>query len=102
MGTSPDVTARASLLGGGTPVRMANYDDPKLREKHKAAVGSKSYLEVTRDAILNKMGTEPHIPKWPELSIDFAVELGKMTTGQQNIKTTVNNMATRANERAKG
>jgi hypothetical protein len=62
-------------------------------------VGTTRHFEVTRQAILKDMGTEPHFPAWPELSIDFAVELGKMTTGQQNIKTTANNMAAAAQRR---
>jgi multiple sugar transport system substrate-binding protein len=101
--TSSDITTRASLLGGGgSPIRNSNFDDPRIKEKNKVVSGTTRHFDVTRDAILNSMGTEPHLPKWPELSIDFAVELGKMTTGQQNIKTTLKNMATTANERAKG
>jgi hypothetical protein len=50
---------------------------------------------------MNWMGTEPHLPPWASLSVDsFAVELGKMTTGQQDIKTTLDNMAKAADEAA--
>jgi multiple sugar transport system substrate-binding protein len=98
--TSSDVTTRASLLGGGaSPIRTSNFDDPRTKEKAKVGVGTTRHFEVTRQAILKDMGTEPHFPAWPELSIDFAVELGKMTTGQQNIKTTANNMAAAAQRR---
>lgn len=44
------------------------------------------------------MGTEPHHPQWADLlENNFAVELGKMTTGQQNISETLDNMAQAAN-----
>ena len=51
------------------------------------------HFDVAFDAILNDMGTEPHLPGWAALAVDsFAVELGKMTTGQQDIATTLANM----------
>ena len=54
---------------------------------------------MTLDAIQNRMGTEPHLPAWASLSVDsFAVELGKMTTGQQDIQTTLDNMASDASD----
>jgi multiple sugar transport system substrate-binding protein len=95
--TSSDVTTRASLLGGGaSPIRFSNYSDPRIREKACVTSGTTRHFEVTLNAILHHLGTEPHLPAWPTLSIDFAVELGKMTTGQQNIRTTVDNMAAQA------
>jgi len=39
------------------------------------------------------MGTEPHPPAWPSLIDRFAVELGKMITGQQGIRATLDTMA---------
>lgn len=95
--TSSDITTRASLLGGGaSPIRFSNYDDPRIKEKARITKGTTRHFAVTRDAILNHMGTEPHLPKWPTLAIEFAVELGKMTTGQQSIKGTLDNMAAQA------
>jgi multiple sugar transport system substrate-binding protein len=95
--TSSDVTTRASLLGGGaSPIRFSNYEDPRIKEKAKVTKGTTRHFDVTLDAILNHLGTEPHLPAWPTLSIDFAVELGKMTTGQQSIRNTLDNMAAKA------
>lgn len=95
--TSSDVTTRASLLGGGaSPIRFSNYNDPRIREKARVTPGTTRHFDVTLDAIMNHLGTEPHLPAWPTLSIDFAVELGKMTTGQQSIKATLDNMAASA------
>ena len=45
---------------------------------------------VTKRAIETRMGTDPDLPIWPTLATDVnAVELGKMTTGQQSIKGTL-------------
>lgn len=98
--TSSDVTTRACLLGGGaSPIRKSNYQDPRVKEKATVGVGTTRHFDITLDAILNRMGTEPHLPAWASLSVDsFAVELGKMTTGQQDIKTTLDNMAQAAEE----
>ncbi len=95
--TSSDVTTRASLLGGGaSPIRFSNYKDPRIKEKARVTTGTTRHFDVTLDAIMNHLGTEPHLPAWPTLSVDFAVELGKMTTGQQSIKATLDNMAAQA------
>jgi multiple sugar transport system substrate-binding protein len=98
--TSSDVTTRASLLGGGSsPIRQSNYDDPRIKTKASVGVGTTRHFGVTLDAIMNHLGTEPHLPAWATLAVDsFAVELGKMTTGQQNIKTSLDNMAKAALE----
>ncbi len=98
--TSSDITTRASLLGGGaTPIRKSNFEDPRIKENNRVMPGTTRHFDVTFDAIMNSMGTEPHLPAWASLSVDsFAVELGKMTTGQQDIKTTLDNMAKAAAE----
>jgi hypothetical protein len=45
------------------------------------------------------MGTEPHLPAWPSLAVDrFAAELGKMITGQQSMRATLDHMATQAEQ----
>src|SRR5438874_12990080 len=94
--TSSDVTPRASLLGGGaSPVRRSNFDDPRIKAKAKVGIRTTRHFGVTLDAINNRMGTEPHLPAWASLSVDrFAVELGKMITGQQSVKTRLDTRAT--------
>lgn len=96
--TSSDVTTRASLLGGGSsPIRHSNYSDPRIKAMAKVTPGTTRHFDVTLDAITNHLGTEPHLPGWASLASDsFAVELGKMTTGQQGIKATLRNMAVAA------
>src|SRR5262249_11405918 len=98
--TSADITTRASLLGGGaSPVRQSNFDDPRIKAKATVGIGTTRHFAITLDAINNRMGTEPHLPAWPSLSVDrFAVELGKMITGQQSVKTTLDTMATHAEQ----
>jgi multiple sugar transport system substrate-binding protein len=92
--TSSDVTSRASLLGGGaSPVRQSNFDDPRIKAKTGVGTGTTRHFGVTLDAINNRMGTEPHPPVWPSLIDRFAVELGKMITGQQGIRATLDVMA---------
>ena len=52
-----------------------------------------------RDAILNRMGTEPHHDDWPDLALrEYPVQLGKLITGQQDMKETAEAM-NRAAER---
>jgi multiple sugar transport system substrate-binding protein len=100
--TSADVAVRACLLGGGSSmVRRSTYDDPRVKERSKVAVGTTRHFKVVKDAILNRMGSEPHLPAWPSLSeVAFPAELGKMTTGQQGVKTTLANMAKAAEKAA--
>src|SRR5437660_1002220 len=95
--TSSDVTTRASLLGGGaSPVRRSNFDDPRIKAKARVGIGTTRHFGVTLDAINNRMGTEPHLPVWPSLVDRFAIELGKMITGQQGIRATLDTMAKHA------
>lgn len=98
--TSPDITVRASILGGGaSPTRKSTFTDPRTLEFNKVVAGTTRHFGVTLDAIENRMGTEPHHPAWAALSVDsFAVELGKMTTGQQDVKTTLDNMKAAADK----
>src|SRR2546430_8384442 len=94
---SPAFTARASLLGGGaSPVRRSNFDDPRIKAKARVGIGTTRHFGVTLDAINNRMGTEPHLPVWPSLVDRFAIELGKMITGQQGIRATLDTMAKHA------
>jgi len=95
--TSSDVTTRASLLGGSaSPVRRSNFDDPRIKAKANVGTGTTRHFGVTLDAINNRMGTEPHLPAWPSLVDRYAIELGKMITGQQGIRATLDTMAKHA------
>ncbi|MCU0493376.1 MAG: extracellular solute-binding protein [Chloroflexaceae bacterium] len=93
--TSSDVQTRASIVGGGaTPMRKSTFDDPRTKEMNKVVAGTTRHFDVTLDAIMNRMGSEPHLPPWAALSVDVtATELGKMTTGQQSVQDTANKMA---------
>ena len=99
--TSSDITTRSNLLAGGaSPIRASNYDDPRTLERQRVAKGSTRHLPTVREAIENHMGTEPHLPGWADLANNsFAVELGKMVSGQQAIDATLGNMA-KATEQA--
>jgi multiple sugar transport system substrate-binding protein len=98
--TSSDITTRASILGGGaTPIRYSNFTDPRTQEFNKVTPGTTRHFDVTLDAIENHMGTEPHLPEWAELANNqFPAELGKMTIGEQDVQTTLDNMAAAAQE----
>jgi multiple sugar transport system substrate-binding protein len=97
--TSSDITSRASLLGGSaSPVRRSNFDDPRIKAKTGVGTGTTRHFGVTLDAINNRMGTEPHPPAWPTLIDRFAVEMGKMITGQQGIRATLDSMAKQADQ----
>ncbi len=93
--TSPDITVRSSLLGGGAnPVRQSNYSDPRVLRMNKPGPGTTRHFDVTLQTILKDLGSEPHYPGWASLATDcFAVELGKLTTGQQGISETLDTMA---------
>jgi multiple sugar transport system substrate-binding protein len=93
--TSADIMTRASILGGGvTPTRKSSFSDPRTQAYNKVVAGATRHFAVTLDAIENRMGAEPHLPVWSSLSVDiFAQELGKMTAGGQDAKTTLDNMA---------
>lgn len=92
--TSSDVTTRACLLsGGGNHVRNSNFSDERIKANATVKKGTTRHFDVALDAILNRMGTEPHLPGWTDLAVNiFAVELGKMMTKQQGIEETLSNM----------
>lgn len=99
--TCPDVTTRACVLSGaGNHVRKSNFDDERVRNSAKVQVHTTRHFDIALDAIVNNMGTEPHLPGWADLAVDsFSVELSRMITGLQNIETTLNHMH-RAAEKA--
>lgn len=103
--TSPDITTRACILGGGSsPVRQSNYDDPRIRARERASEATTRHFSVVKDAILRRMGTEPqHLPAWSSLAVDsFSIELGKMLAGQQGVRATLDAMARDAAHAARG
>lgn len=98
--TSADVTTRASMLGGGaSPIRASNYADPRVLARAAPGPGTTRHFAVTLDAIRHRMGTEPHLlPRWSALATDsLSVEVGRMLTRQQDVRTTQANMLRAAN-----
>jgi hypothetical protein len=58
--------------------------------KNQVGPGTTRHFAVTRRAIESRMGTSPHLREWPDISTSInAEELGKMTTGQQGIRATL-------------
>jgi len=92
--TSADILTRTAILAKTNSVRRSTYNDSRLQVGFGDNPQITNYFDVTLDAIENRMGTEPHHPNWVDLGFDrFPVELGKLMTDQQSIKTTLNNMA---------
>jgi multiple sugar transport system substrate-binding protein len=82
--TSSEQIIRGSLLGGGaSPVRYSAFTDSRTKAAAKVQPGTTRHFPATLAAIKKRMGTEPHLPPWPEIANDvFAVELGKLVTGE--------------------
>lgn len=92
--TSPEISLFASLEAGSSGIRRSTYDDPRTQYQAQVSPKTTRHMGVVLDAILNRMGTEPHLPTWVKLSTeDFPTELGKLVTQQQSVKTTVDRMA---------
>jgi multiple sugar transport system substrate-binding protein len=88
--TSADVIARANTHGANTPIRRSSFTDPRVLAMNKPGAGTTRHFAVTRRAIESRMGTSPHLPAWSALASSVnAEEYGKMTTGQQSIRTTL-------------
>lgn len=97
--TSPEISLLASLEAGSSGIRKSTYEHPLTRQQAKITPKTTRHMGVVLDAILNRMGTEPHLPNWVQLATnELPVELGKLVTQQQSIKTTANRMATLINE----
>ncbi len=93
--TSKETIFQASLQSNA-PVRTSTYEDPRTKEREKPGVGSTRHFPVMLKTIKEDMGTEPHFPGWAATSGTggpLPTELGLMTTGQQDVKTTLDNMA---------
>jgi multiple sugar transport system substrate-binding protein len=95
--TSPKINLLATLQTGSSGIRRSTYEDTLTQQQAKVSSKTTRHMGVVLDSILNRMGTEPHFPNWVQLATgDFPIELGKMITQQQTIKTTVDRMATLA------
>jgi multiple sugar transport system substrate-binding protein len=94
--TSPDIVVRASIEGGSvTPVRTSAFNDPRTKELEKAQAGTTRHFPITLETIQTRMGTEPHFPGWAAASGTggpIPTELGLMTTGSQDVATTLANI----------
>jgi len=95
--TSPEITVLASIGGGSAdPVRNSTFNDPRVKAQAKVTPGTTRHFPAMLEAINNRMGTEPHYPGWATASSTggpIPTELGKMTTGAQDIKTSLDNIA---------
>lgn len=92
--TSPEMSLLASLESGSSGIRRSTYEHPLTKQQAKVTPNTTRHMDVVLDAILNRMGTEPHLPNWVQLATgDFPIELGKMVTQQQSPKTTAAQMA---------
>ncbi|MBA2754817.1 MAG: extracellular solute-binding protein [Chloroflexia bacterium] len=83
--TSAETQAQASIIGGGaSPMRQSTFDDPRVQAAAQVgAAGTTRHFPEMNNTIMNRMGTEPHLPQWPVIATDvIAVELGKLTAGQ--------------------
>lgn len=93
--TSKETTLLASLQSN-TPVRTSTFEDPRTKEREVPGPGTTRHFPEMLNTIRTRMGTEPHFPGWAAASGTggpIPTELGLMTTGQQDIATTLNNIA---------
>ncbi len=96
--TSPEISLLASLEAGASGIRRSTYEHPLTQQQAKIMPKTTRHMGVVLNAILNRMGTEPHLPDWAQLATGgLSVELGKMVTQQQSVKTTVERMASLTN-----
>ncbi|MEM9008415.1 MAG: extracellular solute-binding protein [Cyanobacteria bacterium P01_F01_bin.86] len=96
--TSPEISLLASLEAGSSGIRRSTYEHPLTQQQAKITPKTTRHMGVVLDAILNRMGTEPHLPNWVQLATnDFPTELGKMVTQQQSVKKTADQMASLTN-----
>lgn len=81
---SKDVVARGCTLGGGaSPIRLSAFKDPRVLAAAKVGPGTTRHFPAIEWTINNRMGSEPDLPSWPEISNNvIPVELGKLLAGQ--------------------
>jgi len=98
--TSPE-TILAAAAQSNSPVRTSTYEAEETKAREVVGVGTTRHFPITLETIQERMGTEPHFPSWAPISGTggpIPTELGLMTTGQQDIQTTLDNMATIIND----
>mgnify|MGYP001794381820 CR=1 FL=1 len=96
--TSPEISLLASLEAGASGIRKSTYEHPLTQQQAVIMPKTTRHMDVVLDAILNRMGTEPHFTDWVQLATgDFSVELGKLVTQQQSVRTTAQRMANSMN-----
>jgi multiple sugar transport system substrate-binding protein len=89
-------TIALAAAQSNTPVRLSTFSDPRILAKAKPVPGTTRHFPAALKVMQTRMGTEPHFPGWADVSSTGAViptELGKMTAGGQDPKTTLDNIA---------
>ncbi len=101
--TSAETQTNASIIGGGaSPMRQSTFDDPRVKAKAEVGAGTTRHFPAMYEVIMNRMGTEPHLPQWPAIATDvIAVELGKLTTGGGSTQEAMTAIAKKVNDAAK-
>lgn len=86
----------AAAASSNTPIRLSAFEAPIVKERAIVTSLTTRHFPAALKAIQTRMGTEPHFPGWATASGTggpIPTELGKMTTGAQDIKTTLDNIA---------
>jgi multiple sugar transport system substrate-binding protein len=92
--SAPVQTAAAAT--SNTPIRLSAFEAPIVQERATVVAQTTRHFPAALKAIQTRMGTEPHFPGWATASGTggpIPTELGLMTTGAQDIETTLNNIA---------
>jgi multiple sugar transport system substrate-binding protein len=93
--TSAPVQTLAAA-SSNTPIRLSAFEAPIVQERAVVGALTTRHFPAALKAIQTRMGTEPHFPGWATASGTggpIPTELGLMTTGAQDIETTLNNIA---------
>ncbi|MBO9309451.1 MAG: extracellular solute-binding protein, partial [Chloroflexi bacterium] len=88
-------TQVAVAEAGNVPVRLSAFNAPNVLAKAKVTAGTTRHFPAVLKAIRERMGTEPRFPGWAAVSGTggpVPTELGKMTTGAQDVITTLRNI----------
>ena len=86
----------AAAASSNTPIRQSAFDSDVVKANAKVVAGTTRHFPAALKAIKERMGTEPHFPGWAAASGTggpIPTELGKLTTGAQDAKTTLDNIA---------
>jgi multiple sugar transport system substrate-binding protein len=85
-----------AAASSNTPIRLSAFEAPIVQERAMVTALTTRHFPAALKAIQERMGTEPHFPGWATASGTggpIPNELGLMTTGAQDIETTLNNIA---------